>query len=98
MPMSSPKITGMFGFSLFGMGADLMAIRLDHWKMHIGVKPEASWWDEKYYPSVPYIFNLRMDLMEKMDPQSHEWGTSGETFLAPSPGSQPVRVRSSRLT
>jgi len=60
---------------------DLMAIRLDHWKMHIGVKPEGSWWDEKYYPSVPYIFNLRMDPMEKMDPQSHEWGYIGRKFL-----------------
>jgi arylsulfatase A-like enzyme len=53
---------------------DLMAIRLDNWKMHIGIKPEGSWWDEKSYPSVPYVFNLRMDPMEKMDPQSHEWG------------------------
>jgi arylsulfatase len=60
---------------------DLMAIRLDNWKMHIGVKPEGSWWDEKYYPSVPYIFNLRMDPMEKMDPQSHEWGYIGRKFL-----------------
>lgn len=27
---------------------DLMAIRVDGWKMHIGVKPEGIWWDEKY--------------------------------------------------
>ncbi len=61
---------------------DLMAIRVDGWKMHIGVKPEGSWWDEKYYPSVPYLFNLLMDPMEKMDPQSHEWGYAGRKFFA----------------
>jgi arylsulfatase A-like enzyme len=61
---------------------DLMAVRVDNWKMHIGVKPEGSWWDQKYYPSVPYIFNLRMDPMEKMDPQSHEWGYVGRKFFA----------------
>ncbi len=61
---------------------DLMAVRVDHWKMHIGVKREGSWWDEKYYPSVPYVFNLLMDPMEKMDPQSHEWGYIGRKFFA----------------
>lgn len=61
---------------------DLMAVRVDNWKMHIGVKREGSWWDEKYYPSVPYIFNLRMDPMERMDPQSHEWGYIGRKFFA----------------
>jgi arylsulfatase len=59
-----------------------MAIRVDNWKMHIGVKPHGLWWDAKYYPSVPYIFNLRMDPMEKMDPHSHEWGYIGRKFLA----------------
>jgi arylsulfatase len=61
---------------------DLMAIRVDNWKMHIGVKRDGSWWDETYYPNDPYIFNLRMDPMEKMDPQSHEWGYIGREFLA----------------
>jgi arylsulfatase len=61
---------------------DLMAIRVDNWKMHIGVKPEGSWWNEKYYPNVPYLFNLRMDPMEKMDPESKEWGYIGRKFLA----------------
>lgn len=61
---------------------DLMAVRVDHWKMHIGVKREGSWWNEKYYPSVPYIFNLWMDPMEKMDPESPEWGYIGRKFLA----------------
>jgi arylsulfatase A-like enzyme len=61
---------------------DLMAIRVDAWKMHIGVKPEGSWWNEKYYPSVPYLFNLLMDPMEKMDPESKEWGYIGRKFFA----------------
>ena len=61
---------------------DLMAIRVDAWKMHIGVKKEGSWWNEKYYPSVPYLFNLLMDPMEKMDPESAEWGYIGRKFLA----------------
>ncbi len=61
---------------------DLMAIRVDAWKMHIGVKREGSWFDAKYYPSVPYVFNLLMDPMEKMDPQSHEWGYIGRRFFA----------------
>ena len=61
---------------------DLMAIRVDGWKMHIGLKPTGIWWDAKYYPSVPYLFNLLMDPMEKMDPQSHEWGYIGRKFFA----------------
>ncbi len=61
---------------------DLMAIRVNAWKMHIGVKPDGSWWDEKYYPSVPYVFNLLMDPMEKMDPQSEEYGYIGRKFFA----------------
>jgi len=61
---------------------DLMAIRVDGWKMHIGVKPEGLWWNEKYYPSVPYVFNLLMDPMEKMDPESKEFGYIGRKFFA----------------
>jgi arylsulfatase len=61
---------------------DLMAIRVDGWKMHIGVKRSGSWWDEKCYPSVPYLFNLLMDPMEKMDPQSEEFGYIGRKFFA----------------
>jgi arylsulfatase A-like enzyme len=61
---------------------DLMAVRVDHWKMHIGVKKEGLWWNPKSYPSVPYIFNLWMDPMEKMDPESHEWGYVGRKFVA----------------
>ena len=61
---------------------DLMAIRVDAWKMHIGVKYDGLWWNEKKYPSVPYIFNLLMDPMEKIDPESHEWGYMGRKFFA----------------
>jgi len=62
--------------------SDLMAVRVEGWKMHIGVKKEGSWWNEKSYPSVPYIFNLLMDPMERMDPESHEWGYIGRKFFA----------------
>lgn len=61
---------------------DLMAIRVDGWKMHIGVKPHGSWWNEKYYPSVPYLFHLQMDPMEKMDQESHEWQGQAKQFFA----------------
>jgi arylsulfatase len=61
---------------------DLMAIRVDGWKMHIGVKHHGSWFDEKAYPSVPYVVNLLMDPMEKMTPDSEEWGFVGRKFLA----------------
>ena len=61
---------------------DLMAMRVDNWKIHIGVKKNNSWFNEKEYPSVPYLFNLRMDPMEKMDPESEEWGYIGRKFLA----------------
>jgi arylsulfatase len=61
---------------------DLMAVRVEGWKMHIGVKKEGLWWNDKYYPNVPYMFNLLMDPMEKMDPESHEWGYVGRKFFA----------------
>ena len=61
---------------------DLMALRVDGWKMHIGMKKEGSWWNTKSYPSIPYLFNLLMDPMEKMDQESHEWGAAGRKFFA----------------
>jgi arylsulfatase len=61
---------------------ELTAIRVNNWKMHIGVKKEGSWFNDKTYPSVPYLFHLRMDPMEKMDPESHEWGYIGRKFFA----------------
>ena len=60
---------------------DLMAMRVDAWKIHIGVKHNGSWFDEKAYPSVPYIVNLLMDPMEKMTPDSEEWGYIGRKFM-----------------
>ena len=61
---------------------DLMALRVDGWKMHIGVKKEGIWWNPKTYPSVPYLFNLLMDPMEKMDQESHEYGSTARRFFA----------------
>lgn len=61
---------------------ELTAIRVNNWKMHIGVKKEGSWFNDKTYPSVPYLFHLRMYPMEKMDPESHEWGYIGRKFFA----------------
>jgi arylsulfatase len=51
-------------------------------KMHIGVKHQGSWFDENAYPSVPYVVNLLMDPMEKMTPDSEEWGYVGKKFVA----------------
>jgi len=61
---------------------DLMGLRVDNWKLAFGVKNNGLWWDPKSYPSVPYVFNLRMDPMEKMDPESHEFGYAGRKFVA----------------
>jgi arylsulfatase A-like enzyme len=61
---------------------DLMAVRVDGWKLHIGVKHNGSWFDEKSYPSVPYVVNLLMDPMEKMTPDSHEFAYMGQKFFA----------------
>src|SRR5215510_8187434 len=61
---------------------DLMAIRVDAWKMDIGVKHHGLWWDEKSYPSVPYLTNLLMDPMEKVTPDSEEHQYEGRKFLA----------------
>ena len=76
-----------------------MAMRVDGWKMHIGVKQDGIWWNPKYYPSVPYLFNLLMDPMEKMDPESHEWGYVGRKFFASEAVGAELRPRrSSRRT
>ncbi len=61
---------------------DLMAIRVDNWKIAFGVKKDGIWFEEKSYPSIPFVFNLRMDPLEKMDPLSHEWGYAGRKFFA----------------
>ncbi len=31
---------------------------------------------------MPYLFNLRMDPMERIDPESEEWGYMGRYFMA----------------
>lgn len=61
---------------------DLMAMRVDDWKVHFGIKKDGLWWNDKTYPNVPYLFHLRMDPMERMDPESHEYGYIGRMFFA----------------
>ena len=61
---------------------DLMAIRVDAWKMDIGVKHNGDWFDEKSYPSVPYITNLLMDPMEKVTPDAPGYEYAGRKFVA----------------
>ena len=59
-----------------------MAIRVDGWKMHIGLKPSGNWFGEKVYPSVPHLFNLLMDPLEIMDADSHEYAYIGKRMFA----------------
>ena len=61
---------------------DLMALRVDGWKMHIGVKHNGDWFDEKSYPSIPYIVNLLMDPMEKVTPDAPGFEYEGRKFFA----------------
>lgn len=61
---------------------DLMAIRVDGWKMHIGVKHHGDWFDEKSYPSVPYVINLLMDPLEKVTPDAPGFEYEGRSFFA----------------
>jgi arylsulfatase len=61
---------------------DLMAIRVDGWKMDIGVKHHGDWFDEKAYPSVPYVTNLLMDPMEKVTPDAPGYEYEGRKFFA----------------
>jgi len=61
---------------------DLMAVRVGPWKMHIGVKHNGDWFDEKAYPSVPYIVNLLMDPMEKVTPDAPGYEYAGRKFVA----------------
>jgi arylsulfatase A-like enzyme len=61
---------------------DLMAVRVDGWKLHIGVKHNGDWFDEKSYPSVRYIVNLLMDPMEKVTPDAPGFEYEGRKFFA----------------
>ena len=62
--------------------ANLTGLRVGDWKMKFGLKEEGLWWNQRVYPSVPYLFNLRMDPMERIDPESEEWGYMGRYFMA----------------
>lgn len=62
--------------------SDLTALRVNDWKVAFGVKKEGIWWNEIDYPRVPYLFHLRMDPLERFDPESHEWGYIGRKFFA----------------
>src|SRR5262249_11381468 len=48
----------------------------------IGVKHNGDWFDEKSYPSVPYVVNLLMDPMEKVTPDAPGFEYAGRKFLA----------------
>ena len=62
--------------------SDLTGVRVGDWKMFFAIKEEGLWWDPLVYPSVPYLFNLRMDPMELFDPHSPEWGYMGRKLFA----------------
>ncbi len=62
--------------------ANLTGVRVQDWKMLFAIKEEGLWWDPLVYPSVPYLFNLRMDPMERFDPHSREWGYMGRKLFA----------------
>ena len=61
---------------------DLMAIRVDGWKLDIGVKHNGDCFDEKSYPSVPYVTNLLMDPMERVTPDAPGFEYEGRKFFA----------------
>ena len=58
-----------------------MAVRVDNWKMHIGVKPDGQLVGPEDVPERAVPVQPAMDPMEKMDPHSHEWGYVGRKFL-----------------
>jgi len=61
---------------------DLTGLRVGDWKMSFAIKEEGLWWNQLVYPRVPYLFNLRMDPMEQMDQESHEFGYIGRKLFA----------------
>lgn len=62
--------------------SDLTGLRVGDWKISCAVKQEGLWWNQLVYPRVPYLFNLRMDPMEIMDQESHEFGYIGRKLFA----------------
>ena len=61
---------------------DLVALRVDGWKVHVGAKNGGTCVDSKSYPSVPYIVNLLMDPTQKITTDSAEFGYIGREFFA----------------
>jgi hypothetical protein len=47
-----------------------------------GVKHNGDWFDEKSFPSVPYIVNLLMDPLEKVTPDAKGYEYAGRKFVA----------------
>jgi len=62
--------------------SDLTGLRVGDWKMSFAIKEDGLWWDQLVYPRVPYLFNLRMDPMERFDPLSPEWGYMARKLFA----------------
>jgi len=62
--------------------SDLTGLRVGDWKMSFAIKKEGLWWNQLVYPRVPYLFNLRMDPMEIMDQESHEFGYIARKLFA----------------
>jgi arylsulfatase A-like enzyme len=60
---------------------DLMAVRVGPWKLHIGVKHNGDWFDEKSFMSVPYVVNLLMDPLEKVTPDAKGYEYAGRKFV-----------------
>ena len=50
--------------------------------MLFALKEEGLWWDPLVYPSVPSLFNLRMDPLGRCDPHSREWGYMARKLFA----------------
>jgi len=75
---------------------DLMAIRVDGWKMHIGVKPEGSWWDEKYYRAFPMLFKPADGPDGEDGPPIERVGLPGRKFFAEKMWAPPRPVLSSQ--
>ena len=57
-------------------------MRVHDWKILFGGKENGLWWEPIVYPSAPYLFNLRMDAMERFDPLFREWGYMGRKLVA----------------
>lgn len=52
---------------------DLVALRVDGWKMDICVKFPYNWFNPKNCPSVPYVVNPLINGMERITPIPLYW-------------------------